>query len=101
MRTVLNQIECTESGLIQLRIKKVVAEGVFEYHRAALEPGGSVDDLAEAVNRDLASMGFPAIAPEDVARVQRIAAVEHTPDMVQRFTAMKAAVLERLGVPPA
>lgn len=72
--TVLETIEVTESGAIQLLFYKqtledgvVVAQG---NHRSVIESGGDIDAQFALINSHLEEMGFPAVSEEDINRVK-------------------------------
>jgi hypothetical protein len=93
-RTIVDQIECTASGIIQIRMKKQIIDGdavaAEQYHRTVLEPGSDLDAQVAAVNAHLKQMGYPNIEAEGVERVRRIAEVEHTAKVVQDYRDMLA-----------
>lgn len=88
-RTVVSQIEITESGAIQLRLEKQVIENgevlVTRYHRTVIEPGIDVADQVAEVNRHIVSTGDKALGANELERIKRMAAVVHTPEVVTAF----------------
>ena len=92
---VVDQIEATASRVIQVRFKKQVVEDgnvlSYEYHRTTLEPGVPAAEQAALVNAHLAQMGWPTVRAPDIARIQAIAQVEHTPAVIAEFRARRAA----------
>jgi hypothetical protein len=86
-RVILDQVETTAVGVVQLRFRKEIVEDGrvigFEYHRTTLEPGIPLPAQMAAVNEHLGRMGWPAVA--DMSRAQRIVDVEHTPERVAQF----------------
>lgn len=94
LRTVVDQIECTRSGELQVRLLKQVIEGavsVSEPHRLIIEPGEDIDARVADVNSHLDQLGFPAIDEASVARIKRLAAVEHPAPVVEAFALLKRA----------
>lgn len=87
-KTIIDQIECTQSGVIQVRFGKQVLDGgeviSHLYHRTVINPGTDVDDQISAVNIDLANQkpAYPPVELADVERLKRIVATEHTPEAV-------------------
>ncbi|MFQ5880562.1 MAG: hypothetical protein ACE5IZ_10370 [Dehalococcoidia bacterium] len=73
-RTIVDQVEATRSGIIQLRFRKEVVEDgnvlAFEYHRTSLEPGVALATQMALVNTHLQQMGYPQVEASDVARAQ-------------------------------
>jgi hypothetical protein len=94
-RTVVSQLEITEAGTIQVRLEKqVVEDGVVlskEYHRTVVAPGESAADVIAEVNRHLKDTKHAELEDHEVARVQRIAAVEHRPAVVAAFAELRRA----------
>lgn len=96
-KTILSQIECTSTGVIGIRLKKVIMDGDLEisseYHRTTLAPGGSLDAQIAAVNDNLKNAyGYPAIAVATVERIRRIVAVEHTADVISEYARLAQVV---------
>ena len=98
-RVILDQIEITASGIIQVRYRKEVVEDgnvlSFEYHRTSLRPGDSWPDLAASVDGDLIRRGWTAQDIAGRARVNAVVNLEHTPAVIAAFRARQA---ERLGL---
>jgi hypothetical protein len=105
-RTVLDQIECTASRFIQIRLRKEIVneQGKVEatrYHRTAIAPGVPLSEQVAILNADLVNnYGYPALAAADVARIQAIVDVEHTPEVVAEFH-QKMADAGSGGIPQA
>lgn len=97
--TVVDQIEATRNGYVQVRFGLVLVEDGVEteskWHRTAIEPGGSVDAQIAAVNLDLARSKYPGVALSDVDRIKAIAQVVQTPAAVTAFKASVAAATAR------
>lgn len=103
-QTVVNQIEITATGHIQVRMCKQVLDDdgsvIFsEYHRTSVECGGDVVAQMSAVNDHLAEMGWPAVSDAEIASIASHAAVAWTPEKVSAWNRVKekAAALARLG----
>lgn len=91
-KTVVNQIEVTENGHIQIRFAvQLVEDGRVldsKWHRTTVEPGGDVDAQIAAVNLHLLAMGkAPVEDSAGVKRIKDIATVAHTPKIVADFKA--------------
>ena len=96
-RTVIDQIEVTRSGRIQVRLALEIVENgeaiSSAYHRAAVDPGEAVADTMALVNGHLLAMGKTEIAADGMPGVLAIVAqAVHTPEVVARF---KAATEEK------
>ena len=85
-RTIVDQVETTRNGVIQVRIRKRIVEGDNilrdDFHRTSIPPGADPEKVLEAVNQHLLSMGEAAIPGAEWDRVSRIVAAEHTPQVV-------------------
>lgn len=92
-----------ENGSLSVRLnKQLVEDGVViwsEPHRVVIEPGQDVDAVMQCVFDNLSDgvplkdgqvASFPVEDDTPKARVKAIAAVEHTPERVQKFQKDKA-----------
>jgi len=71
---VVDQIEVTNNGTIQIRMHKLSSDGdLIGNHRTAIEPGGDVDAQMDAVNQHMGGEGYSPITAEDIQRVKTIA----------------------------
>lgn len=75
-KTVVDQIECTRNGAVQVRLSKQIVEGdqvlASEYHRTVVEPGVDPRVQMGLVNDHLQAMGCALVTEDDIARVERI-----------------------------
>ena len=83
-------IDILPDSQLQVRFRKcIVEDGVIisppEYHRVVLNPITNVPATLSAVNQHLVKMGCGAIRTEDIDRISRIYACEHTPLCVAKF----------------
>ena len=90
-KTVVDQIEITRSGHIQIRLGLLLVEDGKEidckWHRTVVSPGGDVDAQIAAVNTHLQSMGRPSVDPNKSGLIRSITQLVHTPEVVQKFNA--------------
>ena len=91
-RTIVDQIEVTISGHVQIRFAvQLVEHGrVIEqkWHRTAVEPGGDVDAQLALVSENLEALGKARLVDAaGVRRVKDIAQVVHTPEAVAEYRA--------------
>lgn len=90
-QTVLNQIEITSSGVVQIRLGLLLVEDGKEidckWHRSMIEPGGDIDAQMNAVNADLERMGRLPVGTEDIARIKAHAGVAWTPEVLEAWNA--------------
>jgi hypothetical protein len=88
-KTVVDQIEITRNGIVQIRIGLLLIDDGVEidckWHRTTIEPGGDVTKQFDLVNVHLSQMGKLAVGGDGIARIQAIAAVAHTPEVVAAF----------------
>ena len=71
---VVDQIEVTANGTIQIRMHKLSSDGdLIGNHRTAIEPNGDVDAQMGAVNAHMTAEGFSPITADDISRVKTIA----------------------------
>lgn len=72
-KTVIDQIEITRGGAVQLRLGLLLIDGDKEvdckWHRTVVPAGGSVAAQIAAVNEHLATMGYPEVGADVVKRV--------------------------------
>lgn len=89
-KTVIDQIEVTRAGHIQIRIGKLIVEDGRElscqWHRTAVEVGGDVDAQIEAVNAHLIEMGEAPIDAAGIAKVKTMAVAAWTPEVLEAQT---------------
>jgi hypothetical protein len=81
-RTILDQIEITRGGILQIRFGLLLVEDGKEidckWHRTSVEPGGSVDAQIAAVNEDLTARGNKPVDQAAVAKLKAIIAAAHS-----------------------
>lgn len=92
-RTIIDQIEITKDGHIQIRMRKqVVDEGsIFElgFHRTIIECGGNIDEQMILVNAHLNQMGFGSISEKEISEIKQHAQIAFTPGRIQAFQLLK------------
>ena len=86
-RTVVDQREVMQSGIIQIRFRKEIVEDgkvlSYQYHRTTLQPGDDLDAQMRVVNAHLERMDCKPV--EDYESVRRIVAAEHTAEVKAAF----------------
>lgn len=99
-KTILDQIEITRDGVVQIRLAKIIEEdGVElakEYHRTSVEPGGDVDAQMAAVNAHLVAMKQAPLEASALGYLKPIANAAHTADKVRKFREKRDAELAKL-----
>ena len=89
---VVDQIEVTQNGTIQVRMHKLSSDGdVIGNHRTSIEPGGSVDNQLASVNTHMATENYAPVSAGDIARVQAIADAAWTPEVIAAYEAARNA----------
>lgn len=75
-KTVVDQIEITRSGAIQVRLKKLMVDGDVEYdlgyHRTVIPFGGDPDVAIGIVNTNLEAMGVGSVPEEEMPRLRAV-----------------------------
>lgn len=102
-KTVVDQIEITRSGAIQVRFGLLLVEDGIEidckWHRTAIAPGGDVDAQISAVNAHLVQMGKEPAGSADIDRVKVLAAAAWTPEVLEAAARARsyisASIMER------
>jgi hypothetical protein len=88
-KTVIDQIEVTRSGHVQVRLAILVIEDGIEissrWHRVTVDPGGDVDAAIAAVNTDITTRDTLKASPIDAGKIpllKSICKVAHTPEVI-------------------
>lgn len=91
-KTVIDRIEITRDGSVQIRFGLLLVEDGVEigssWHRTLVEPGGDAEAQIAAVNADIISRPELKAAPVDVERVpllKSICEMVHTPEVVKAY----------------
>jgi len=83
-QTVVDQIEITRTGDIQVRFGKLLVEGDNEiscqWHRTMIPPGGDVDAQLAVVNAHLIQMGEQPVDAAGIAKIKAHAQTAWTPE---------------------
>ena len=79
--TIIDQIEITRNGAIQIRFGLLLVEDGVEldckWHRTVIEPGTEVEAQIAAVDQHLLSMGKAAVSSERLQQLKSIVALVH------------------------
>lgn len=89
-KTIIDQIEITRDGTIQIRMGLLVLDDGVElschWHRTAVEPGGTIDTQLNAVDAHLQSgirgTVFPIVDKTKVPLIKSVMDLVHTPEVV-------------------
>ena len=98
-KTIVDQIEITRDGSIQVRFALQILEDGVEisslWHRTLIPPGGDVKLQLSAVNTHLISMGKAPVV--DTAMLENLIPVVHTPEVNKRYAEKQAKALEEFN----
>lgn len=103
-RTVIDQIEMTRRGVMQVRLLKLIEENGVpitdgEYHRTSIAPTGDPVAQMADVNRNLEAMNFAPLPADDVAWIASAHAALVTPEQAAAYTAAVAAMNPKRDTP--
>ena len=102
-KTIIDQIEITRNGTVQVRFGLLLLEDGQEtdskWHRTGFPPGHDITAQIAAVNAHLAQMGKPSVSAEDSARIAAVCAQAWTPEVIAAYEAFQAE--QALRHPPA
>jgi len=77
-KTVIDQIEITSSGNVQVRFGKQILEDEKilhqQWHRTSFEPGCDIDAQLKSVNNNLVSMGEAKVETSGIDRLKSLCA---------------------------
>ena len=90
-KTILDQIEITRNGTVQVRFGLLILEDEQEidskWHRTAFPPGHDVAAQIAAVNAHLAQMGKWPVSEADAAHITAMCTQAWTPEVVAAYQA--------------
>ena len=70
---VIDQIEITKNGTVQVRMHKFSSDGdLIGNHRTTLPPASDINAQISAVNTQMATENYSAISDADVAKLTAI-----------------------------
>jgi len=103
-RTVIDQIEVSRDGTLQIRFGLLLIEDGNEidckWHRTIIEPGGDVDGQIAAVNSHLAQMGKAPVELSEADRLKALVPVVQTADVVASHRMRRASIEAQLDKQP-
>jgi hypothetical protein len=92
-QTVVDQIEVTRDGTVQVRMAKEIVDGENvlsrEWHRTALPPGSDIDLQFAAVNEHLTGgdLNWAAVSDADISKVRDVTEAVWTAEVVAAYQA--------------
>lgn len=98
-KTVVDQIEITRNGTVQVRLRKVLVndDGTLDdlgYHRSVIPPGTDPDEQMALVNTHLEQMKMGRVASSELGNVRAICKLVHTPEQIAIFKAEQEQIRE-------
>ena len=89
---IIDQIEVTNNGTVQVRMHKLSSDGdLIGNHRTALPPATDIDAQVAAVNAHMATENYSAISASDVAKLTAICNAAWTADVVEAYQTAQSA----------
>ena len=97
-KTIIDQIEITRNGTIQVRLAILVLEDGEEissaWHRTSIPPGTNSADQMAAVNAHLQQMKKETV--QDTSLIEQVVGLVHTPQVKQRYAEKQVNAMEEL-----
>ena len=89
---IIDQIEVTNNGTIQVRMHKLSSDGdLIGNHRTSLPPAGDIAAQVAAVNAHMATENYSAISAADVVKLTAICNAAWTPEVIAAYQAAQQA----------
>ena len=89
---IIDQIEVTSNGIVQVRMHKLSSDGdLIGNHRTFLPPATDINAQVSAVNAHMATENYSAISDADVAKLTAICNTVWTAECIAAYQAAQAA----------
>ena len=93
-KTVIDQIEITSTGMIQIRMRKLIIEDDgtsydIGFHRATIEPGTDIDKQISDINSNLRIMKMGDVDASKIPLLKEIIKLVHTPEIIAEYKKTK------------
>ena len=89
---IINQIEITSSGTVQVRFNKLSSDGdLLGNHRTILPPATDINAQVAVVNAHMATENYSAISASDVTKLTAICNAAWTDAVIAAYQAQTAA----------
>ena len=89
---VVEQIEVSQNGVIQVRMHKLSSDGdLIGNHRTSIPPAGDINAQIASVNAHMATENYLAIPDADVVKLTAICDAAWTAEVVAAYQAAQAA----------
>jgi hypothetical protein len=91
-KLIIEQIEVTSNGTIQVRMHKLSSDGdLIGNHRTSIPPAGDINAQIAAVNAHMATENYSAIPDADVIKLTAICNTVWTAECIAAYQAAQAA----------
>ncbi len=89
---IINQIEVTSNGTVQVRMHKMSSDGdLIGNHRTLLPPATDINAQVAAVNAHMATENYASIPDADVVKLTAICNAAWTAEVIAAYQAALAA----------
>jgi hypothetical protein len=89
---IIDQIEVTSNGTIQVRMHKLSSDGdLIGNHRTSLPPATDINAQVATVNAHMATENYSAIPDADVVKLTAICNAAWTAEVIAAYQAAQAA----------
>jgi len=83
---IIEQIEVTSNGTIQVRMHKLSSDGdLIGNHRTSLPPATDINAQVATVNAHMATENYSAIPDADVVKLTAICNAAWTPSVIEAY----------------
>ena len=95
---IIDQIEVTNNGTVQVRMHKLSSDGdLIGNHRTSLPPATDITAQVAAVNAHMATENYSAISDADVVKLTAICNAAWTAEVIVAYQAAQAEAQNRLN----
>ena len=90
---IINQIEVTSNGTVQVRMHKMSSDGdLIGNHRTLFPPATDINAQVAVVNAQMATENYSAISDADVVKLTAICNAAWTAEVIAAYQASIASV---------
>lgn len=87
--TILQKIETSQNGSVQLCIYLTDVDGTKKIHRTSLAPATNIDGHLNAVNINISIMGYPILSNEDIDLIRTECIKSWTYEIISAYEVQK------------
>ena len=89
---IIDQIEVTKDGTVQVRMHKFSSDGdLLGNHRTSIEPAGNINAQVAAVNAHMATENYSPIPDADVVKLTAICNTVWTAEVIAAYQTQQAS----------